>query len=202
MASQKVTFNFVLPLGASDDNAPSAEIDAREDGYNANSNGKTSGFLPAETVYYLVWHPGYTIVRTHSNVGNCGLYLSTTDYRTREQLSFNTFDSREASLSKPPSGTVDFHWYGEVLGNVSNTGQKVTLKPNSQYLPTIPAQTSALAAERTRLAASAGGVLDAVYLSNPEVWRINLPNTDSLFASGGLSDVEFPVNITIFLQKI
>lgn len=98
----------------------SAEIDSREDGLN---QGKSS-FAPGDRAFFLLFKS--SDVAVDSVVASGGSISSAPGglYDVEEWLTFA--DATEANLSKPMYSGFTYQWYGNNLGAVTVSGNKVT----------------------------------------------------------------------------
>ena len=127
----------------------SAEVDSRPDGLNA---GKSS-FVGGEPVYVLVYKSNNVTIK--EKILSAGTIFSAGS-AVVEHEEFITFsNTRESSISKPASGSLDVTWYGKSLGGISVAGDGVSLT-----------------------ASSAGvAIAKVVYKSNAQAFRLATPLT-------------------------
>jgi len=122
--SNAVTTTVQITFGSGDNSRAhlSAEVDKRPEGLN---KGKSS-FTGGEPVYVLVYKStSVTITGKEVSAGT----LHTAERQLVEVEDTLTFaDKREASLSKPVSGSLDVTWFGQSLGGltVGSDGVSVT----------------------------------------------------------------------------
>lgn len=97
----------------------SAEVDSREDGLN----GGKSSFLPGQTAYFLIFKsPDVVLDAVLSSAGvlnDVGEGLMDVE----EWLTFS--DASEVSTSKRVESGLSYQWYGNNLGAVTVSGDKL-----------------------------------------------------------------------------
>lgn len=116
-----LVIQFTDPAAAGAGYQLSAEIDSRPDGLNKGVTSFIFGDSPGFLVYYS---SGVSISNMQSSAGG----ISSAGTSQVEVVEFVTFaNTREASLSKPPSGGVSFVSMGGSAGAPSVSGSTCTL---------------------------------------------------------------------------
>ena len=110
---QSLTIDFSGSNTTSNQGVLKLEIDGRPDGLN---KGKTSGFLPGESVGILAYRgSGVTIKNIKSSVGSVVNVGSGTKTISTDLV---FADTNQASLAYPSSGGFDGVWLGRSLGSL------------------------------------------------------------------------------------
>jgi hypothetical protein len=162
MASTVITAHIVVPFASDQDVNIVAEIDDREDGYNA---GKTT-FAPGSDAYILVFLPtGWYIDSATVTAGTIG-YIENDTKNVEAYLEFPNTD--DASLSYPYDNTFIYTWLGTAPG---------ILTPVTQFRVTLPPRTrDSLSGEFVppyRI-----GIAEISYNSICQVWKVSGVPTD------------------------
>jgi len=127
MAQVTTSVTVSFGSGASSDsgqNAFSAEIDSREDGYN---KGNTN-FYPNDTVYILLYKgPNVGSVTQATSSGSVSQYTTAT---VEKKETFSMSNSRELRTSVPVAGNFSVTWYG--------TTQTLTQQGENLYVTATP----------------------------------------------------------------
>ena len=133
MATEVITTSLVVSFGqpeeASTTNLFTVEVDDREDGPN---QGKTSGWIPGDTVYLLLYKPeGARLLNWVASQGSLGR-ISDTTKPVEDFLQFQ--NEPEVTVRYPVPSTFSGSWMGNNLGSVVRFNE-ATMKLTSSSLP-------------------------------------------------------------------
>lgn len=133
MAKEVITTSLVISFGETTTSAATnlfkVEVDDRETGPN---KGKTSGWLPGDSVYLLLYVPeAATLLNWTSSAGSLGS-VGSASKAVEEYLQFE--NDPEKNTSYPMPATFSGKWLGNNLGNVVRFDEG-TIKLTASSLP-------------------------------------------------------------------
>jgi hypothetical protein len=212
--TQQVTFNFTINLGGTDV-SPSAEIDNRsaaDGGKNMLTLGKTSGFKPAETVFFLVYTNGFVLTKATSNIGSPVKDGTTSvSIPVQDTLTFDNISQNSGNLSKVPTMVdnaypVGFTWYvnteddNATFGSLSTDVNRVALKVTTPFEPPS-GMTDTWKIEEAFLKTAQIASVRADFATTAELWKITIPHLDTLISNyNAKKNQDFPVVIGLYFQ--
>lgn len=194
----KTSFSFTI--GGETNGQASAEIDTRsleDGGDNAARLGKTSGFLPGETIAFLVYlSPDIVVDYTKSTTGTISGGNSQS-IQQEEDLKFPNLTST-ANLGKHAvSNTVlNPTWIGNNLGSLTLDKDQITVKlpkPNT----VINATDTLSEKKRKRELLDKPGIAKVKYNTSPLLYKITVPSESEMQTYG---KPPYPIEVYIYCR--